>query len=229
MKSIVVFVIAVFTALGTAHAQSGEGIDVNAVREIARQYCDRSNTGLPCDVQVDDRAYQFNANGKRYLIIFRQCKSAQRCDRLSGYLGFVGADGVTRSQFMQFTNQWNNRYFSQAYVDSEDDPVVQDWIYTPSGISDEQIFDFFSSWQQTIVSFSNQLRDWTPARTNSISYTEASARKISRRGETFMVHDAAQALNANALSELQSPLVEYVGGNFVGLDVKRTLPTRMKN
>jgi len=197
MRIIALIAAAVLTAMSGASAQSGRGISISQVRQIAKGFCDASDPALPCDESPGATAFRFNHGGMRYVVYFYGCENGY-CRRVATYLGFFGRPGVSRDQYLKFANDWNNDRFGQAHIDSDDDPVLQDWVFAPSGLTDAQIRDFFAAWFDNMAEFRRRTR--TLGRNFvKLDQAETPTRTVTRRGETFTVHDAALSLNEASL------------------------------
>lgn len=86
---------------------------------------------------VGDPMIKSNANGASFIILFYGCEDHKNCTDLQFYAGYSMEEPVG----MEVPNKFNQQYrFTRAYLDEENDPVIEMDIIGGDGKVDEDQF-----------------------------------------------------------------------------------------
>jgi len=126
-----------------------DGSDPQAVLNVARGY---GSADLDTDSGGDPRI-KGRIEGISYTLNFYGCSSGRNCKSLTFYAGWV-SDRVSLREI----NEWNRtKRFSRAYLDHEDDPIVELDVNLDGGVSRRNLDDTFDWWKVTVTAFKRDL------------------------------------------------------------------------
>ncbi len=88
--------------------------------------------------------------GLPYVVFFMNCTDNQNCEDLNFYVGFADINpGLER------LNEWNaTKRFGRAYLDSEDDAVIEMDLDLAVGVSPDYLEGTFRLWEVVLNEFS---------------------------------------------------------------------------
>ena len=142
--------IAAFAALGfgLATASASELVDATdpeAILNIARGYGAATlGTDVVGDPQVTGRI-----GGNAYTIFFYGCTEGRDCTNLQFSSGWI-----SNHVDLSMINSWNREHrFSRAYLDDEDDPIIEMDVNLEFGVSRRNFDDTFGLWSVILSSF----------------------------------------------------------------------------
>ena len=92
-------------------------------------------------------------NGITYQIYFRNCTDNKNCEDLNFYLGFLDLKPT-----LEVINDWNmNKRFSRAYLDQDQDAVVEMDLDMVKGISPEYLDSQIGLWTLVVGQFADHV------------------------------------------------------------------------
>jgi len=109
------------------------------------------------DAYVADTDYEdlpilnFTLADSKAVIYFYECgKTGKACEYLQLYVGWA----MDNRPSYKVINDFNaEERFSQAYIDDEDDPVIEQWITLEGGISDVNFINTVATFGETVEKF----------------------------------------------------------------------------
>ncbi len=115
------------------------------------------------DAYVADTDYEdlpilnFTLADSKAVIYFYECgKTGKVCEYLQLYVGW----SMDNRPSYKAVNDFNaEERFSQAYIDDENDPVIEQWITLEGGISDVNFINTVATFGQTVDKFEDII-DW---------------------------------------------------------------------
>lgn len=138
------------TMAGAAHAQTLlDGNSLDDLLNIARGYgaadYEKQNNGDPM--------IRGKLDGLPYLILFHNCKDNKNCEDLNFYAGFTGLDP---NPTLEKLNEWNrDNYYIKAYIDKENDPVMEMDVNLASGIIKGNLESYFEVWKYMMTKYTD--------------------------------------------------------------------------
>ena len=88
-------------------------------------------------------------DGTRYRALFFMCEEGENCKDILFVTGWTDTD-VTVAD----VNRWNSeRRFGTAYIDSENDPILQLVVNLKGGVSTANMEDTWDWWRVALTSF----------------------------------------------------------------------------
>jgi hypothetical protein len=89
------------------------------------------------------------SDGTKFLVFFYGCTNGANCESIQFYTGFMD----TKMDAAKM-NEWNAKYrFTRAYIDDEDDPVIQMDIDMAGGMPRALLADNIEFWQLAVSGF----------------------------------------------------------------------------
>lgn len=147
--------IAGFGIAQPALAQKGNitAADPERIAEVVR------NKGFEVDLTKDDDGdplIHAEGNGYKFVILFYGCTAGKECTTLGLYAGWTGS-----SADIEKINQWNrDNRFGRAYIDKDNDPVVEmDIDLDDGGMSPLLFEDHLEFWLSVIGQYSKFIFD----------------------------------------------------------------------
>lgn len=105
------------------------------------------NDGYSAIEQVEEGVIRIKINGDNYALINNDDGDLQT------YYGFSGFDISYKD-----INEWNkSKRLSRAYIDDDNDPVIEADLLANAGLSDEHVTEFFDVFTQSVHAFRNFL------------------------------------------------------------------------
>jgi len=142
------FALAASFIVGATNATSSELLDATdpeAIVNIARGY---GAATLGVD-DVGDPKVSGRIDGNAYTIFFYGCTDGRECTNLQFSSGWI-SDRVN----MDMINDWNRQNrFSRAYLDDEDDPIIEMDVNMEFGVSRRNFDDTFGVWSAVLSGF----------------------------------------------------------------------------
>ncbi len=117
------------------------------------------------DAYVADTDYEnlpilnFTLADSKAVIYFYECgKTGKACEFLQLYVGW----SMDNRPSYKVINDFNAaERFSQAYIDDENDPVIEQWVTLEGGISDVNFINTVATFGETVDKFEDTI-GWTP-------------------------------------------------------------------
>lgn len=138
-----------------AFAQKGNitAADPEGIAEVLR------DKGFDVEVTKDDEGdplIRVTGKGYKYIILFYGCTAGRECTTLGLYAGWTGA-----SADIEKINQWNrDNRFGRAYIDKDNDPVVEMDIDLDDGGMSRLLFeDHIEFWMSVVANYSKYIFD----------------------------------------------------------------------
>lgn len=92
---------------------------------------------------VEDNAVRITIDGKKYIMIIQSDGDMQ------GYYGII-ASGIDYQEI----NEWNKtKRLSRAYLDNDNDPVIEADLLANGGLTEEHITEFFDIFLLSVSAF----------------------------------------------------------------------------
>lgn len=133
----------------SAQAQTLTGADTDAILNAARGY---GSATLAAQSNGDPQITG-KVDGITYQIYFRNCKDNKDCEDLNFYLGFLDLKPKP-----EVINDWNmNKRFSRAYLDKDQDAVVEMDLDMVKGISPEYLDSQIGLWTLVVAQFADHV------------------------------------------------------------------------
>jgi hypothetical protein len=108
--------------------------------------------GYKAEIGVDgvgDPKITSAAEGKTFIVLFYGCKEG-RCVAYQMHAGF----DVATSPGLAKINEWNRKNrFGRAFLDTEDDPIVEMDVDTEKGFTTEAISNNLATWLAVLSNF----------------------------------------------------------------------------
>lgn len=106
-----------------------------------------------------DPMIRSGADGLNFFIYFYGCENHSRCKDVQFSVGFDTADGKGPS--LEKINEWNHRWrFSRAFLDKENDPMLQMDVMFSGGEMSQQMFrENLDMWTDVLGKFKTHI-DW---------------------------------------------------------------------
>lgn len=141
---------------GIAPAQSAELIDATQPEEIHNIARGFGSANLETD-SVGDPLVVGRIDGTRYRMVFHGCTDGEECASIR----FVAAWAVDQD-LTDFVMEWNRgKRFGKAYLDGEDDPVLEMDIELEHGVSRDNFEGWFEIWEMLLSAFEMELASAT--------------------------------------------------------------------
>jgi hypothetical protein len=133
----------------SAHAQTLTGANTDEILNAARGYGSATLTAQSNgDPQITGKV-----DGITYQIYFRNCTDNKKCEDLNFYLGFLDLKPT-----LQVINDWNmNKRFSRAYLDQDQDAVVEMDLDMVKGVSPEYLDSQIGLWTLVVGQFADHV------------------------------------------------------------------------
>jgi hypothetical protein len=144
--------IAVAAALGfgLATASASDLLDATDPEEIVNIARGYGAATLGTD-NVGDPQITGRIGGNAYTIFFYGCTEGRDCTNLQFSSGWI-SDDVN----LAMINRWNREHrFSRAYLDDEDDPIIEMDVNLEFGVSRRNFDDTFGVWSAILSSFAS--------------------------------------------------------------------------
>ncbi len=127
-----------------------EASDVDAIANIARGYGSAT-------VQVDsigDPQIVGRIDGVQYTVNFYGCTNGQNCTTLQFRAAWTNPGGVTFDDM----NRWNqDKRFGKAYLDQDNDPIIEWDVNLFGGVSTRNLDDTFDWWKLVLDNFATDV------------------------------------------------------------------------
>lgn len=139
-------------AFGVATASTSDLVDATDPEEIVNIARGYGAATLGVD-SVGDPQVTGRIDGNAYTIFFYGCTDGRDCTSLQFSSGWI-SDRVD----MAMINMWNreNR-FSRAYLDDDDDPIIEMDVNMEFGVSRRNFDDTFGVWSAVLSSFARHI------------------------------------------------------------------------
>ncbi|MDB5528605.1 MAG: YbjN protein [Devosia sp.] len=139
----------VLALTGSAYAANITASDTDEILNVARGYGSASiSTSSNGNPMITGRI-----DGVNYVFYFLGCTDNRDCQNGYFYLGF--ADLKPK---IEIINDWNrDNSFSRAYLDQDQDAVVESDVYMAQGISTEALDGQFGIWADTMSKFADHV------------------------------------------------------------------------
>jgi hypothetical protein len=133
----------------SAQAQTLTGANTDEILNAARGYGSATLTAQSNgDPQITGKV-----DGITYQIYFRNCTDNKKCEDLNFYLGFLDLKPT-----LQVINDWNmNKRFSRAYLDQDQDAVVEMDLDMVKGVSPEYLDSQIGLWTLVVGQFADHV------------------------------------------------------------------------
>ena len=133
----------------SAQAQSLTAANTDEILNAARGYGSATLTAQSNgDPQITGKV-----DGITYQIYFRNCTDNKKCEDLNFYLGFLDLKPT-----LQVINDWNmNKRFSRAYLDQDQDAVVEMDLDMVKGVSPEYLDSQIGLWTLVVGQFADHV------------------------------------------------------------------------
>ena len=133
----------------SAQAQSLTAANTDEILNAARGYGSATLTAQSNgDPQITGKV-----DGITYQIYFRNCTDNKKCEDLNFYLGFLDLKPT-----LQVINDWNmNKRFSRAYLDQDQDAVVEMDLDMVKGVSAEYLDSQIGLWTLVVGQFADHV------------------------------------------------------------------------
>ena len=133
----------------SAHAQTLTGANTGEILNAARDY---GSATLAAQSNGDPQITG-KIDGITYQIYFRNCTDNKKCEDLTFYLGFLDLKPT-----LQLINDWNmNKRFSRAYLDQDQDAVVEMDLDMVKGVSPEYLDSQIGLWTLVVGQFADHV------------------------------------------------------------------------
>ncbi|PTD95170.1 YbjN domain-containing protein [Pseudothauera lacus] len=147
--SLRVFAVAAAALFATAPVMANDLIDATdpaRILNIARGF---GSADLEKDSQGDPKITG-RIEGTRYTIFFYGCTNNTDCDDIQFYAAWNGNNKFTQAQM----NEWNRtKRYGKAYLDRDNDPVLEMVVNIDYGVSRRNIEDSFNWWKVALRGF----------------------------------------------------------------------------
>lgn len=147
-----ILVSALLAVAGSAHAQDTrllDGSDVDEILNIARGYGEaqlEENTN-------GDPKIRGKMDGITYAVYFMNCTANENCEDLNFYAGFLDL-----KPDMEVINTWNrDKRFGKAYLDTDDDAVVEMDVNLEHGVSRDNLDAAFAVWELVLDQYTEHV------------------------------------------------------------------------
>lgn len=111
----------------------------------------------PADLMVDEMGTPLmrgSMNGETYVLLFLGCKQGKHCSDIQ----FASSWPQSRVSLEQL-NLWNRSMrYGRAYLDLEEDPVLEMTVNLQHGVSAGNLAEWFDWWRVTSAYFSQLVR-----------------------------------------------------------------------
>lgn len=150
----VLFPIAVSGSLALAPAAMAQSLieasDVDAIANIARGYGSATiQTDSAGDPQILGRI-----DGVQYTVNFYGCTNGANCSTIQFRAAWTNPGSVT----VDHMNSWNqDKRFGKAYMDYDNDPVIEWDVNLFGGVSARNLDDTFDWWKIVLENFSDDI------------------------------------------------------------------------
>jgi len=143
--------LSVSCSLALAQAQAQSLIDASnpqGILNIARGY---GSADLTTD-STGDPKITGRTEGIAYSVWFYGCSDGRNCKSIQFSSGWV-SDRVS----LRDVNRWNKtKRFGKAYLDDDDDPILEMNVTLDGGVSRSNLDDAFDWWKVVLVAFKNE-------------------------------------------------------------------------
>lgn len=144
--------LAVSLVVGSATALETDLVDATDPDEIVNIARGYGSATLGMD-NVGDPQVTGRIDGNAYTIFFYGCTEGRDCTNLQFSSGWI-SDRVD----MAMINDWNrSNRFARAYLDDEDDPIIEMDLNMEFGISRRNFDDTFGVWSALLSSFARYI------------------------------------------------------------------------
>jgi len=142
--------VAVALWFGAPSASASELIDATDPEEIVNIARGYGAATLGTD-NVGDPQVTGRIGGNAYTIFFYGCIDGRDCTNLQFSSGWI-SDDVD----LAMINRWNREHrFSRAYLDDENDPIIEMDVNLEFGVSRRNFDDTFGVWSAILSSFAS--------------------------------------------------------------------------
>lgn len=137
-------------SFGAPSASASDLIDATDPEEIVNIARGYGAATLGTD-NVGDPQVTGRIGGNAYTIFFYGCTDGRDCTNLQFSSGWI-SDDVD----LAMINRWNREHrFSRAYLDDENDPIIEMDVNLEFGVSRRNFDDTFGVWSAILSSFAN--------------------------------------------------------------------------
>ena len=143
---------AMFLGAGVANAEtSKERVYTKITGEELQQIM--QELGYRAQLSTDDYGDPMitsTSGGYKFKVLFYDCEARKGCEALQFWAGFdTEAPGDMRQM-----NQWNaDKRFGKAYIDHENDPIIEMHYNIDGGVTRENIKSTLEWWEQVVGEF----------------------------------------------------------------------------
>jgi hypothetical protein len=142
--------VAAALGIGLATASASDLLDATDPEEIVNIARGYGAATLGTD-NVGDPQITGRIGGNAYTIFFYGCTEGRDCTNLQFSSGWI-SDDVN----LAMINRWNREHrFSRAYLDDEDDPIIEMDVNLEFGVSRRNFDDTFGVWSAILSSFAS--------------------------------------------------------------------------
>lgn len=140
----------------SAPASATDLVDAGMVEQIRQIASGHGSTEVD---KLDDGSPRIKGriDGIRYQILFYGCeKNGSKCQNIQLYAGWSLAED--QKVGMAAINDWNRNYrFGKAYLDAENDPVIEYDISLEGGVSRQNLDESLETWSEVISGFEEKV------------------------------------------------------------------------
>lgn len=127
-----------------------DATDPATIMEIARGY----GSALMESDDAGDPMIVGRIDGNRYAILFYGCRDGTACTSIQLLASWVNPGHLTLADI----NAWNqDKWVGRAYMDEDNDPVLDFAINLEGGVSVRNLDDSFDWWKLALAEFVNDL------------------------------------------------------------------------
>lgn len=127
-----------------------DATDPATIMEIARGY----GSALMESDDAGDPMIVGRIDGTRYVVLFYGCRAGTACTAIQLLAAWENPGHLTH----QDVNAWNqNKWIGRAYLDEENDPILDFVINLDGGVSVRNLDDSFEWWKLALGEFANEL------------------------------------------------------------------------
>lgn len=137
---------------GIVSAQNVDATKPDEILSIAKGFgsaeLDKDSSGDP---KITGRI-----SGTRYGILFYGCRSGSRCRSIQFYASW----DISKRIPLERINKWNNdKRYGKAYLDSDNDPVIEISVELEYGMSRRNLEECFRDWELVLNEFKRDVID----------------------------------------------------------------------
>lgn len=127
-----------------------DATDPEAIAEIARGY---GAVEVTSDA-VGDPMLRGRMEGVQYLVLFYGCNDGRNCSNIQFQAAWINSGNTTEDSLRVWNRE--NR-FGKAFLDNENDPVIQWDVNLFGGVSRANLDDTFDWWRVVLDNFEDYL------------------------------------------------------------------------